>query len=206
MTFFSPWRCTIAALVATLTTATFSRSFENATSYVSANTSRDFVEPSRPREMRLTNPSTAAVAEIVQDEAIRAGVPPALALAVAHVESRLRPEAIGPRTRYGRAVGLMQVLPSTARSLGHRGSHADLRHPRTNARLGVSYLRQGIARYGNDTCRVAMFYHGGPNTRIWGRRTQTYCSLVQRAMERPVRGFVRTASSDYHFQQWFLNR
>jgi len=40
------------------------------------------------------------------------------AVKIAYVESRFNPKAVGPRTRHGRARGVMQVMPKSARAMG----------------------------------------------------------------------------------------
>jgi soluble lytic murein transglycosylase-like protein len=112
------------------------------------------------------------VASIVVAAAQRHGVDPALAVAVAEQESGLRPAhtVTGPPTRYGRAVGTMQVLPATGRGEGC----GDLRRTHANVECGVRYLAQGLRRCGGDMRCAARFYHGGPSTRLHGPRTAHY--------------------------------
>lgn len=117
-------------------------------------------------------PSRAAVAAMVAAEARRQGVPERLALAVAHQESRFNPRAHS----YQNAKGVMQVLPSTARVLGHRGPSTELFRPEVNIPLGVAYLKQGLAEGGMEWA-VAR-YHGGPNTRMHGPKTRAYTRTV----------------------------
>ncbi len=62
-----------------------------------------------------------------------------LLAAIAYTESRFDPAA---ESRFG-AQGLMQVLPSTARSLGFK----DIRRPRENIRAGARYLKRLISRF-----------------------------------------------------------
>ena len=66
----------------------------------------------------------------------QAGVPSALADAVAFVESAFDPRAVGSAGE----LGLMQVLPATAAMLGFRGTPDELMEPGTNLRYGVHYL------------------------------------------------------------------
>jgi len=146
-----------------------------------------------------------AVARIVAEEARAQGVPVELALAVAHVESGMRPAhtVTGPATRYGRAVGTMQVLPSTGRAMGC----GNLRDTRQNVRCGVRYLRRSLDRHG-DAGLAALEFHGGPNRRLWGPRTQRYRQMVLARMGRgsaaaPTR--TSTAGNE-HFMAWWLSR
>jgi soluble lytic murein transglycosylase-like protein len=90
----------------------------------------------------------------VRAAARRHGVPEPFALAVATVESGLRPSVISACG----AMGLMQLMPATARGLGV----GDPFDARDNAEGGVRYLRQLWRRYGGDRRRVAAAYNAGP--------------------------------------------
>ena len=146
------------------------------------------------------------VARIVVEEARAHGVPLELALAVAHVESGMRPAhtVTGPPTRYGRAVGTLQVLPSTGRAMGC----GNLRDTRQNVRCGVRYLRASLQRHNGDAGMAALEFHGGSNRRMWGPRTQRYRQMVLARMGRGQSvGPVQTASTgNEHFMHWWLNR
>jgi soluble lytic murein transglycosylase len=102
-------------------------------------------------------------------------------------ESGGRAGVQGPPTPYGRALGLTQMLPDTARGVAARLGlpyREDLLRGRTpeaieyQRALGRDYLREGFERYPNDTRSALMFYHGGPDTRIWGRRTRRYADEI----------------------------
>lgn len=145
------------------------------------------------------------VARIVVEEARAHGVPVELALAVAHVESGMRPAhtVTGPPTRYGRAVGSMQILPSTGRAMGC----GNLRDTRQNVRCGVLYLRRSLDRHG-DAGLAALEFHGGPNRRLWGPRTQRYRQMVLARMGRGQSVTVarHVLGDDRYFREWWLTR
>jgi soluble lytic murein transglycosylase-like protein len=82
----------------------------------------------------------------------RYGVPPALALAVMHQESRGRQSAVSPKG----ATGLMQLMPATARELG-----VDRLDPMQNIDGGVRYLAQQLKRFGTVPLALAA-YNAGP--------------------------------------------
>src|SRR3954463_6379710 len=82
-------------------------------------------------------------------EAEAQGLPPALADAVATVESGYDSNARGTAGE----VGLMQILPSTAAMLGHTGGIVELLKPETNIRYGVLYLAQAWRLTNGDLCR-----------------------------------------------------
>ncbi len=101
--------------------------------------------------------SRADIVATIEREAKRAGIPAEIAEAVAHTESGLNPSRIGADGE----IGLMQVLPSTARMMGFSGSLADLAVPDTNIRYGVTYLAQAYRLAGGDLCTAAMKYRAG---------------------------------------------
>lgn len=129
--------------------------------------------------------SKAQAAAIVATEAKRQGVPVPLALAITHQESGFQPRV----KSYQNAFGLMQVIPPTARLLGYTGPVQGLYDPYTSARLGVTYLKQGIDEGGIDWAIVR--YHGGPDTRQHGRKTRAYHASVKRLYAAYARGTVQ---------------
>lgn len=90
-------------------------------------------------------PDRAHVKAIVADEARRQLGERWVntALRIAYVESRFNANAVGPKTRHGRAQGVMQVMPGSARALGY--NPARLREARYGAAAGVSHMRACIA-------------------------------------------------------------
>lgn len=84
----------------------------------------------------------------------RHDVPTRLAFAIAKAESDFIPYRIS----HTGAMGVMQLMPDTARSLGVR----DPFHPEENADGGVRYLARLLKRYGGNMRRVAAAYNAGP--------------------------------------------
>jgi soluble lytic murein transglycosylase-like protein len=84
----------------------------------------------------------------------RHGLDPELVLAVAGVESGLRPRAVSPKG----ARGLMQLMPPTAREMGV----TDIFDPVQNLDGGTRYLREMLARYDGDLKRALAAYNAGP--------------------------------------------
>ncbi len=121
---------------------------------------------------------------------------PTLVIALAYTESHLNPES----TSGAGAVGITQVLPSTAASVWPNISHEPftpklLRDPYQGLRIGTAYLRQNIDGYMgqgysmDDATRLALYhYNGGPgavarylsakNTDALPRETQAFAPLV----------------------------
>jgi Transglycosylase SLT domain len=108
---------------------------------------------------------------LIAREAEKNGLPPALADAVARVESGYRPSAYG---RVGE-VGLMQIRPQTAVILGYRGGIAGLFEPQTNIKLGVQYLARAWQLAEGDLCRALMKYRAGHGEERMSALSVEYC-------------------------------
>ena len=91
----------------------------------------------------------------VIEEAERQGINPDLALAVAFAESAFNPAALSPKG----AIGVMQLMPSTAKDLG-----VNPEDPIENIRGGIRYLKQLGERFENDPGKVMAAYNAGPNS------------------------------------------
>jgi len=88
---------------------------------------------------------------------------PAILRGLVRQESLFQPDA---RSRAG-ALGLTQLLPSTARSLARsvlriRYRRAFLYDPAFNARLGAAYLRRLYDEFGGSPIYALAAYNGGP--------------------------------------------
>jgi soluble lytic murein transglycosylase len=94
---------------------------------------------------------------------------PELLAAVIYAESRFDPEAVSSAG----AVGLMQLLPETAKGIalrtgGNRFVVSDLRNPEINVRYGSWYLDHLRDRYDGDLRLALAAYHAGPgNVDSW---------------------------------------
>src|SRR5690349_18675662 len=108
-------------------------------------------------------------------EAIAQGLPPAVADAVASVESGYDTDARGAAGE----VGLMQILPATAAMLGHTGSLLDLMKPETNIRYGVLYLAQAWRLTNGDLCRSLMKYRAGHGEERMTPLSLQYCARAR---------------------------
>ena len=109
---------------------------------------------------------------IIRREAEAVGLPPALADAVAMVETGYRPDAVGSSGE----IGIMQVMPATARQLGFFGTAAELADPAINIRLGVHYLARAWALGGGDVCRSLMKYRAGLGQEVMTPLSERYCT------------------------------
>ncbi len=106
-----------------------------------------------PAGQSKRTPSQQEVARMVEDEAIRQGVDPNFALAIAEQESRFRQSA---RSAVG-ATGVMQLMPGTAAGLG-----VNPYDTRDNIRGGVKYIKQLQGMFGSRYDLIAAGYNAGP--------------------------------------------
>lgn len=90
---------------------------------------------------------------LVEEHSVRHGIDPRLVLAVIEVESAYRPDA---RSHKG-AMGLMQLMPSTAAGL----DVDDPYDPDQNLRGGTAYLARMLDRFGSVELALAA-YNAGP--------------------------------------------
>jgi len=118
---------------------------------------RDGFEPGDPSWDLLLHPLLYAP---LAEAALDGTVDPLLACAMIEVESAGNPSAHSPAG----ALGLMQLLPSTARNLaGATGGEAlDLQAPAVNIRLGCAYLTRLMRRFGGREERAIAAYNAGP--------------------------------------------
>ena len=132
--------------------------------------------------------SRANYRALIEKEAAGTGLAPEIAEAVMAVESGYNPAAIGGVGE----IGLMQILPSTARMLGFVGSNADLAVPATNIHYGVTYLAQALRLAGADLCTAAMKYRAGHGESRFSYLSVNYCLAVRSKLA--ARGFRVTGT------------
>ncbi|MEE8111803.1 MAG: lytic transglycosylase domain-containing protein [Acidobacteriota bacterium] len=140
------------------------------------------------RRIRLTRGSVEDLAESIHLASQRYGLKPEMILAVIQTESSFIPDAISKKG----AIGLMQLLPSTAREVADElniewtGTHL-LKDPHTNIEFGAYYLSKLLQRFG-DVDLALSAYNSGPNrvARFEDRETipaEEYTELVLHTME-----------------------
>jgi Transglycosylase SLT domain len=112
---------------------------------------------------------------LIEKEAALNGLAPEIAEAVMAVESGYNPSVIGGAGE----IGLMQILPSTARMLGFSGTSADLAEPTTNIHYGVTYLAQAWRLAGGDLCTAVMKYRAGHGETRFSFLSVNYCLAVR---------------------------
>jgi hypothetical protein len=107
--------------------------------------------------------------DLFQRAAAESKLPVNFIKAIAQQESGFNPKAVSPQG----ALGVMQMLPATARSMGAQ----DPFDPAQAIPAAARYLRQGYDTTGSLE-GAAAYYHGGPDTRQWGPKTKAYVQSV----------------------------
>jgi soluble lytic murein transglycosylase len=140
-------------------------------------------------------------AEIVREAARRAGLDPFLLAAVIREESSYDPRA---RSWVG-AVGLMQLMPDTARlaaaEAGIRfAESAGLWEPPVNITLGAHYLAQLQTRFREPLFAVASYNAGPHRVQRWlaERRTADPEEFIDQIPFDETRAFVKRVYASWH--------
>ncbi|HET8946661.1 MAG TPA: lytic transglycosylase domain-containing protein [Candidatus Polarisedimenticolia bacterium] len=143
---------------------------------------RDNLEAVR---LKLPRSTYQEMVDAISDAAIRYDVPPETILAVIRIESNFDVNA----TSESGAVGLMQLLPSTAEEVARElrlpwsGEEQQLRDPSVNIRLGTHYLTKLLNRFDDLSQALAAYNEGpervadrAPGTTDYARRVLQYAA------------------------------
>ena len=106
------------------------------------------------RRTASINHGKGSIKQMLVDAARKHGVDESLVLAVANAESGYRSDAV---SSVG-AVGVMQLMPGTAASLGVTDSF----DAKQNIDGGVRYLKQMLSRFGGNISLALAAYNAGP--------------------------------------------
>jgi soluble lytic murein transglycosylase-like protein len=105
---------------------------------------------------------TAGLASKVFDASIRAGVEPELAFRLVRLESEFNPKAV---SKVG-ALGLTQLMPSTAKLYDKTVTREKLFVPEVNLRVGFQYLRTLLDMYKGNVRLALLAYNRGEDA-VW---------------------------------------
>ena len=130
----------------------------------------------------------AAISEDVVKESIikhsmEMGVDPALALSIAKKESGFKHELKSP---YG-AVGVFQVLPSTAKKIGYNPYYLN-----ENIKAGLTYYKMMYKMFGSTELALAAYNAGPGNVKKYGGTIPPF---------KETRRFVNVIMQDYQYMK-----
>jgi len=99
---------------------------------------------------------------LIENARLSEYVTPALSIALAKVESDLRPDAVSNKG----AIGVMQIMPRTG-LLEFGVKRKDLFNPIINVKIGVKFLDQLIKKYKGNIGVALSHYNGGSAVGVW---------------------------------------
>jgi soluble lytic murein transglycosylase-like protein len=100
----------------------------------------------------------ADLAERIEDIALAEGIEPHVAFGLVRAESEFNRRAVSPVG----AVGLTQLMPSTARYFKNGVGREDLFDRDTNLRIGFRYLNSLVVKYNGNLELALLAYNRGP--------------------------------------------
>lgn len=156
-------------------------------------------ESTTQRTRRLSNKlqplaASSELSRLIGYYARREGMSPRLVQAVVQVESGYNPRALSSKG----AMGLMQLMPGTAKELGV----GDAYDPEQNLRGGTRYLRQQLTRFSGDLRLALAAYNAGPTavTRYGDippyRETRNYVAKVMALYRHNAPGHLQELARD----------
>ncbi len=132
------------------------RIFSNAGNFaIGPSGSATLPEPGARLRIRRKGQPPAGIGRLIDRFARKHGMDPELVKAVARVESNYNPTAISPKG----ALGVMQLLPATAKRFGV----ADAYDPAQNIEGGIRYLKFLRDRFPGNLSLVLAAYNAGEN-------------------------------------------
>ena len=127
------------------------------------------------------DPKTQDPKKMLRAAAQHNGLPGAFVESVAKVESGLDPKAVSPKG----AIGVMQLMPDTARTLG-----VDPTDPEQNIEAGARLLRELLLKYGGDVTKALAAYNAGEKAVDRYQGLPPY-SETQHYVNKVVRGYLQ---------------
>jgi len=142
-------------------------------------------KPLAGRKLTAAQMRAVALAPKVQRVAQAYDIDPLLLHAIAHVESRHNPQAVS----HAGAMGLMQVMPATARRFGVSDPRSELLDPEVSLEVGSAYLKTLQGRFGNKLDLILAAYNAGEGAvERYGRSVPPYAE---------TRGYVHDVLAEY---------
>ena len=124
--------------------------------------------------------------ELVEAAAKKNGLPSSFVHSVVAAESGYKVDAVSPKG----AVGLMQLMPATAKTYG-----VNPLDPAQNVEAGAAYLRELLIKYDGDARRALAAYNAGPDAVRKYNGVPPYAE-TQTYIERVLRRYKKSTESE----------
>lgn len=115
----------------------------------------------------LSNIASADIGKMIDKHSAKYGIDKYVIMGIAFVESttcrptKFKLKCLNPKALSSKgAMGIMQLLPSTARDMGFKGHDTDLYNPYINIKYGTKYLKMLYKRYNNLYMALDAYYRG----------------------------------------------
>ncbi len=139
--------------------------------------------------------------ELISKHSKKKKFSPFLALALSRQESAFQKDVVSKAN----AVGLMQLLPQTAREVAKSSSlvlpdEESLKDPKFNVPLGVEYLKRLLKEFGGNIPFALAAYNAGPHkVRSWRRirKNLDILEFIESIPYRETRGYVKKVLRNY---------
>jgi soluble lytic murein transglycosylase-like protein len=139
--------------------------------------------------------------ELVSKHAKKKKISPFLTLALSRQESAFQKDVISKAN----AVGLMQLLPQTAREVARSSNlnlpdEESLKDPKINIPLGVEYLNRLLKEFGGNIPFALAAYNAGPHkVQSWKRirKDLDILEFIESIPYRETRGYVKKVLRNY---------
>lgn len=123
-------------------------------------------------------------------------LPTGLLKSVATTESSGNQFAVGPKTKYGSAEGLFQLMPTTAKSLGLKEGEAF--DPQKSSEAAARYLSSLLKQFGGNLNEALAAYNWGPGN-VARKGLTRMPAETQAYLQKVTGGMAVGASSRYAF-------
>jgi soluble lytic murein transglycosylase len=130
-------------------------------------------------------------------------IDPALVLAFVRIETRFQANAVSPAG----ALGLMQLMPGTAKSLGGTSDEDQILNPAYNMSLGQRYIARLLDHYNGSLIQLAAAYNAGPGkvaawTAARGGKEDDALMFIESMRAPETRSYVKRVLTYY----WMYHR
>jgi soluble lytic murein transglycosylase len=129
-------------------------------------------------------------------------IDPIIILSLIRQESAFNPKAI---SRVG-ARGLMQIMPTTAKTIKRQITRSQLKNPQLNLKIGIKYFKRLLNKYkGNLIYTLAAYNAGESRIATWKKKifsSEDPLSIIESIPFKETRNYVKLIYRNIFFYKW----